>query len=367
MSSAVLIAGGGTGGHLFPGLAVAGELRRLRPDIPVTFVSAGKALESEVLKRAGLPLEPLKASAFRGRGVMGRLKALAQVPPAVWRAMGLIKRHNPGLVLAVGGYAALPLGLAAWLKGVPLAVQEQNASPGLTNRVLSKFAKVVFTSFPGAENELPAAKCVLMGNPVRADLLEKAGAVQRPEPVEEFRVLILGGSQGAQSINKGVTGALELLGEHKDKLRFVHQTGQSDEQWVAEAYEKAGFQAEVKAFFQDVGKLYGWAHLIICRAGAGTLTEVMATGRACVAVPYPYAAGDHQMLNAKAMAAQNAARLVADADFDAGAAAEAIKSFAGDQTALHDMEQKALALAKTEAATAIAMRCLELMKEGADV
>lgn len=367
MSAAVLIAGGGTGGHLFPGLAVAGALRSLRPEMPVTFVSAGKALESDVLKRAGLPLEPLKASAFRGRGVMGRIKALAQVPPSVWRAMGLIKRHKPGLVLAVGGYAALPLGLAARIKGVPLAVQEQNASPGLTNRVLSKFADVVFTSFPGAENELPAAKCELMGNPVRAELLDQAATVQRPEPGDEFRVLILGGSQGAQSINKGVTAALELLTEHKDKLRFVHQTGQSDEQWVAEAYKTAGFQAEVKAFFQDVGKLYGWAHLIICRAGAGTLTEVMATGRACVAVPYPYAAGDHQMLNAKALQAQKAAKLIADSEFDAKTAAQAMNEFINDAEALYEIQRNALALAKPEAAKAIAKRCLEIMKEGADV
>ena len=154
-------------------------------------------------------------------------------------------------------------------------------------------------------------------------------------------MLILGGSQGAQSVNKGVTGALELLGEYKDKLRFVHQTGLSDEQWVAEAYAKTGFQAEVKAFFQDVGKLYGWAHLIICRAGAGTLTEVMATGRACVAVPYPYAAGDHQMLNAKALQAQDAARLIADAEFDARAASQAIKEFVYNAGALKAIEQNA--------------------------
>ena len=226
---------------------------------------------------------------------------------------------------------------------------------------------MVFTSFPGAEKELPAAKCELMGNPVRAELLEQAAAIERPQPDGEFRVLILGGSQGAQSVNKGVTGALELLGEYKDKLRFVHQTGLSDEQWVAEAYAKTGFQAEVKAFFQDVGKLYGWAHLIICRAGAGTLTEVMATGRACVAVPYPYAAGDHQMLNAKALQAQDAARLIADAEFDARAASQAIKEFVYNAGALKAIEQNALALARPRAATAIAKRCLEIMKEGADV
>ncbi|WP_449246260.1 undecaprenyldiphospho-muramoylpentapeptide beta-N-acetylglucosaminyltransferase [Desulfarculus baarsii] len=365
MKRSVLIAGGGTGGHLFPGVAVANELKRQSPGLELAFVSAGKALESRLLREAGLPLESLPASAFVGGGLVGRFKALAKVPLAVAKASAIISRRRPGLVLAVGGYAALPLGLAAWLRGAPLAVQEQNAAPGLTNRVLARLARVVFTSFPGAEEQLPAAKCRMVGNPVRAELLAQAqaAAAQRPPAAEEFRVLVLGGSQGARSINKAVTGALALLAQRLPRLAFIHQTGQADEQWVQKAYQDAGARGQAAAFFGDVGRLYGWAHLVICRAGAGTLTEALACGRAAVCVPYPHAAADHQTKNARALVAAGAARLIADHDFDAAAAARVIAEMIDDEPARAQFERRALALARPGAAAEIARQCLEIMGE----
>lgn len=367
MRGTVLIAGGGTGGHLFPGLAVAAAMRELEPSLRVAFVSAGKALESRVLQEAGYPLEAIKVRALRGTGLWERLASLAALPGALWSALALLKRYRPSLVLAVGGYAAFPLGLAAWLTGVPLAVQEQNAVPGLTNKVLSRLALVVFTAFPGAERALPARKARFMGNPVRLDLLAQAKeeAARRGEPSQGFHLLVLGGSQGAHSLNQGMRQALPLLEDKKDLLHVTHQTGPKEEAELREAYAARGIEARVEAFIQDMGRAYGQSHLVICRAGAGTLTEALAAGRAVVCVPYPYAAGDHQTANARSLVEAGAARLIADAEFNGSSAAELIRHFMDHPQELAGMEAKAGKLAKPEAARDIARHCLALMKEAA--
>lgn len=367
MKRTVFIAGGGTGGHLFPGLAVAAALRELEPELNLAFVSSGKALESRVLQEAGYHLEAIKVLALRGRGLWGRIKSLAALPRALWSALGIIRRYRPGLVLAVGGYAAFPLGLAAWLKGVPLTVQEQNAVPGLTNQALSRLAKAVFTSFPGAEKHLPAGKVRLKGNPVRLELIEKAHEAgrQRGNPAEAFHVLVVGGSQGAHSLNQGLKDALPLLTAQLNRLRVTHQTGPNDEEDIRAAYEAAGVRAKVAAFFNDMGGAYGRAHLVICRAGAGTLTEVLCAGRAAVCVPYPFAAGDHQTANARSLVQAGAALLVPDAEFDGERAAQIINGFMAEPQALAQMEAKAIGLAKPQAAAEIARDCLQLMREAA--
>ena len=367
MSACVLIAGGGTGGHLFPGVAVAKVLAGLRPDMRLAFVGAGKALESEVLKNAGFTLEPLKVRAFVGSGLLGRLRSLGALPGALWAARRLLKRYKPQLVLAVGGYAAFPLGLAAYLSKVPLAVQEQNAVPGLTNRILGKLARVVFTSFAAAGEYFSGDKIHLAGNPVRPELIRQAeeSAANREDAQDRFNVLILGGSQGAHSLNQAVAQALPLLDDRRGKLFFTHQTGVKDENEVKDAYKQHGFQARVKDFFPEVGTLYGRAHLIVCRAGAGTLSEVLAAGRAAVCVPYPYAAGDHQTKNAQALAAEGAARLIADHDLNGPKAAAVIREMMDDQGPREEMERKALKLARPRAAEEIAEACLRLIKEAA--
>jgi UDP-N-acetylglucosamine--N-acetylmuramyl-(pentapeptide) pyrophosphoryl-undecaprenol N-acetylglucosamine transferase len=367
MSGCVLIAGGGTGGHLFPALAVAEQMKRLSPGLRLAFVSAGRPLETRVLGQAGHTLEVLGVRAFRGAGLGGRLASLAMVPGAVMRALGLIKRYRPGLVLAVGGYAALPLGLAARLAGVPLAVQEQNAAPGLTNRILGKAARAIFVAFKAALDWFPTGRAQFTGNPVRSELLEQAeaAAAQRPPAAECFNLLVIGGSQGAHSLNQALPGALERLGDRGQAVSVIHQTGQADQEAVRQAYAQAGVEARVEAFIEDVGSCYGWAHLVFCRAGAGTATEGLATGRAMVLVPYPHAAGDHQHLNAEALVEAGAARLLADAELNPASAAAAIAQFMDDQQLRRDMEAKARSLARVGAAEDIARRCLALMKEAA--
>lgn len=367
MSGGMLIAGGGTGGHLFPGLAVAQALKALEPGLELAFVSTGKALESRVLSEAGFDLEPIAAQALRGAGWLARLKTLAGLPASLLAARGIIERRRPALVLAVGGYAAFALGLMARLKGVPLMVQEQNALPGLTNRVLGRLARRVFVAFQEALAHFPPGKAMLTGNPLRADLLASAhqASLERPDPGQRFNVLVLGGSQGAQALNQALIEALPMLNSRRDRLFFTHQTGEKEREEVAAAYGRHGFTADVQAFYQDMGRLYGLAHLVICRAGAGTLTELMACGRAAVCVPYPFAAGDHQTKNALAFAQGGAGRHLPQRDLKPATVAAVIAEFMERPQLLSAMEERSQALGRPRAAQDIAHDCLALMKEGA--
>ena len=364
MSKTLLIAGGGTGGHLFPAVAVARTIKRMRPELELAFVGAGKALESRTLEQEGFKLEVLKVTSFRGRGIMGRARSLSSMPLAIWQARKLIKSYRPGLVLAVGGYAAVPLGLAARLCGLPLAVQEQNTVPGLTNRVLGKRANVVFTAFPEAKGYFPAAKVEYVGNPVRPELVEQAEEAKpaRRPMAEGLKVLVLGGSQGARSINQAMTQSLPQLEELGQKIFIRHQSGPSDEAWVKEAYAASGVPHEVSGFIDDMGKAYAEAHLVICRSGAGTVTELMCVGRASVCVPYPHAADDHQTKNAASLVNAGAAELIPDPDLSPAAITKLIGEFIENPGRITEMEAAAASLAKPRAAEDIARGCLKLME-----
>jgi UDP-N-acetylglucosamine--N-acetylmuramyl-(pentapeptide) pyrophosphoryl-undecaprenol N-acetylglucosamine transferase len=361
----VFIAGGGTGGHLFPGVAVAQALRELEPGLEPAFVSTGRALESQLLAQAGLTLLELKVRAFRGTGLWGKLRSLLALPGALLSARGLIKRHRPALVLAVGGYAAFPLGIMAWLSGVPLVVQEQNAIPGLTNRLLGRLAKVAFVAFDEAVAQFPSGRARLLGNPLRQEVLAQAAQAHRPGEGEEFYLLIMGGSQGAHALNQTMGQALPFLRESKSRLLVIHQTGQADEAELAAAYAQDGFQARVQAFFSNVGECLGLAHLVICRSGASTCSELLAVGRAAVLVPYPFAAGDHQTRNALALANAGAALLVPNAELSGAKVAELVKQFMEQPSRRQEMERRALKLARPSAAQEIARVCLSLMREAA--
>lgn len=363
MPLSMLIAGGGTGGHLFPGLAVAGALRAMHPELVSAIVGAGRALESRAVEQAGFTAEKLNVRALRGRGLVDRIKSLAALPGAVLAARRLLKKYTPNLVLAVGGYAAFPLGLAAWLGRVPLAVQEQNAVPGMTNRYLAKLAKLVFISFPQAESFLPAGKTALLGNPVRGELLEQASrAPRRPNPEKRFNLLVLGGSQGALSINRAMEQALPLLQKYRGHLFITHQTGPAHIERMQPIYAGQDVEHRVEAFFQDMGELYAQAHLVVCRAGAGTITELAALGRASILVPYPHAAGDHQTANARAMEEAGAALLIRDSQMDGPMLADLVEEFMADPESIDRMEAKALEQGRPQAAQEIARRCLDIME-----
>lgn len=296
----VLIAGGGTGGHLFPGIAVAQEIRRRNADSRILFVGSPRGLEVRAVPKAGFELELLPVSGLRGLGVRGILLGLFRLPIAVFKAFFLVLRFRPQVAISCGGYAAGPAVLAARIMGVPCIVLEQNALMGTTNRILEKMATKVMASLP-IEGVDPQ-KVAVLGNPVRADLLPIR---EEPyEPKTPLELLVFGGSQGARALNDVMMELAGLLVSNQTAIRITHQTGAADLERVTQAYKSAGFtNVDVLPFIDDMATAYQKADLILCRAGATTLAEVTVCGRPLLMVPFPYAVDDHQSENAKAVEA----------------------------------------------------------------
>lgn len=301
MTMTVLIAGGGTGGHLFPGIALAQELEARARETRVVFVGTERGIETRAVPKAGFELELLPVSGLRRTGVLGMVRGLARLPVAMLQAMSLIRRRRPDVAVSVGGYAAGPAVLAAKLLGVPCVVMEQNAVPGFTNRILGRLVDAVFASLP--TDGFPAEKVKVLGNPVRADFI----------PVREvdyqchnpLRILVFGGSQGARALNDvwmEIATRLPSLG-----WSVTHQTGQADAEHVEAAYRAAGAEATVLPFIDDMAAAYRDADLVVCRSGASTIAELTVCGRPSILVPFPYAVDDHQSANARVLAAAGGA------------------------------------------------------------
>ncbi|MBU0513849.1 MAG: undecaprenyldiphospho-muramoylpentapeptide beta-N-acetylglucosaminyltransferase, partial [Proteobacteria bacterium] len=306
----VVMAGGGTGGHLFPGLAVARELERLA-GAEVMFIGSGRPLEVDVLSRAGYPLETIRVAGLMGRGPLAKLAVLIRLPGAVIEAGRILKNFGADLAMGLGGYSAGPVGLAAGRRQVPLVLLEQNVMPGRTTRWLCRRAARVFTSFPGTARILGEAKCVLTGNPVRREVAAAAGA---PRPADgRFHLLVFGGSQGARAINQAMVQAAAALAGAADRLSVIHQTGPGQTAEVEAAYRGAGLQAEVHEFIHDMAAAYARTDLTVCRAGATTLAELSAAGVPAILIPYPFAAAGHQEQNARALAEAGAAEMILQA------------------------------------------------------
>ena len=348
----VLIMAGGTGGHIFPGLAVADELKRMRT--PVIWIGGIGGLEQKLVPQYGWKLETLPIAGVRGKGVVAKLTAPFRLMRAVAAALALFKRHMPQSVLSMGGYAAAPGGLAARLAKIPLVVHEQNRVPGVTNRLLARFAKRLLTGFADA-----FANSEWVGNPVRASIAAIASPAQRYAGREgPLNLLVLGGSQGAQSLNSALPEMLRRRGTRLP-VTVRHQCGAKHFDKARAAYAAAGIEADVVAFEDDMAGAYAWADLVICRSGALTLAELAAAGVPAILVPYPHAVDDHQTRNAEAMVAAGAARLVVEGDDFVkrlGAAFEEI----GDRAKLVAMADAARTLAKPDAARRIADICLEV-------
>lgn len=349
----VLIMAGGTGGHIFPGLAVADEL--LARSVPVRWLGAEQGLETRLVPEHGLPLATLAFRGLRGKGPATLLAAPFLLVRAVWVARRLLRSERPRSVLALGGYAAAPGGLAAWLARVPIVVHEQNAVAGATNRLLARLARRVLVGFAGA---LPGASWV--GNPVRAAIAAIAAPAQRLDGrAGPLRVLVLGGSQGARSLNETVPGVLATRAAAQ-AIEVRHQCGAAQVEATRAAYAGTAACASVEAFIDDMASAYAWADVAICRAGALTLAELAAAGLPAILVPYPHAVDDHQTRNAEALVAAGAARLVGEGgDFAArlGAAFDALAS----RGTLLPMAEAARTLARADAAQRIADACLEVV------
>lgn len=361
----LLIAGGGTGGHLFPGIAIAREFMARNAQNAVLFASTGNPFEQKTLSRAGFPLETLSVAGIKGRSLWQKLKSLALIPLGVFQSGRIIKRFKPDLVLGVGSYAAGPVVLAAWMTAIPVVLHEQNILPGITNRVLARFARRIYVSFENTAGRFDSAKVRLTGNPVRREILQPTAVEDREDdgPADRgpvLNILIAGGSQGAHAINMAAVAALPLV-RKKERLRIVHQTGAADEDHVRAAYAGQGICAEVGAFFDDMDRQYQRADLIICRAGATTVAEITAVGKAALFIPFPFAADDHQRLNAEALAARGAAEMIAEKQLTAVGLAESIDRLAMDRAALDRMAALSRKFGRPEAARLIVDDCYELL------
>ena len=349
MSAPVLIMAGGTGGHIFPGLAVAAELRAR--GIPVLWLGSAGGLETRLVPQAGVPIETLAIGGIRGKGVLTLLMAPLRIARAVLAAWRIVRRVRPRSALALGGFACGPGGIAARLARVPLVVHEQNSIPGATNRTLSHFAQKSLCGFSGA---LPQGEWV--GNPVRAEISNVAPPASRwAGRASALRLLVLGGSQGARALNERVPQALAKLSERPE---VRHQCGPKFADAARAAYANAGVVASVEPFIDDMAAAYAWADLVVCRAGALTLAELAAAGAGSVLVPFPFAVDDHQTANARAWVDAGAALLLPESEASAERLASVLGELLGDRAQLLTMAQAARTLAKPDAAVRIADVCL---------
>jgi UDP-N-acetylglucosamine--N-acetylmuramyl-(pentapeptide) pyrophosphoryl-undecaprenol N-acetylglucosamine transferase len=355
----IVIAGGGTGGHLFPGLAIAQEFMTRNNSNRVVFVSTGNLLERSVLSKTDFKLETITAEGIKGRGLWNQIKSAVKIPKGIMESIRILKSYKPDLVVGLGSYSAGPVVVGAWLLGTKIALHEQNILPGITNRILSRVADRIFVSFSDTEIRFDPEKTRLTGNPVRKELLAHQPNDHAANS-KSFCVLIIGGSQGAHSINMAVMEALNHFTE-KESLYFIHQTGRADEQLVKEAYRRLKIPATVQSFFKQMAPQYKQADLIICRAGATTVAEVTALGKAVIFIPFPFAADDHQMLNADTMAREGAAEIISEKDLDAKVLGQKIEYYASHPEALNAMSSKAAQLGHPDAAKRIVDDCYRLV------
>jgi UDP-N-acetylglucosamine--N-acetylmuramyl-(pentapeptide) pyrophosphoryl-undecaprenol N-acetylglucosamine transferase len=355
----VLIAGGGTGGHLFPGIALAEEVVTRHHKNEVVFVGTERGLEAKVVPQAGFPLEFIKVKGLKGKGLGQLLLGLLALPLAFIESFRILKKHKPDVVVGVGGYASGPVVMAAWMVGIPTAVQEQNALPGMTNKILGKFAKVVFTAFEEARRFFPEGKVQLVGNPIRRKLMDNY--LRSHVAHERFSVLVFGGSLGAKGLNQRVVEALDSLVDLKGQLNFLHQTGKNDLEMVRKGYADRGFQAEVVEFIDDMSAAYARADLVVCRAGATTLAELTVCKKASILVPFPYATDDHQAVNARALVEAGAAVMFREAELTGQKLAEQIRLLKTDPVRLKQMEKKAALQGRPEASKELADVLVDLM------
>lgn len=355
----IVIAGGGTGGHLFPGIAIAEEFIKRDKKAEVLFIGTKRGIESRILGPAGYDLRTIDVEGIKGRGVRALMKGFYQIPQSMLQSRRIMKQFQPQMVIGVGGYASGPAVLAAYFMRIPTAIAEQNAVPGITNRILGKVAKLIFVTYARTAELFAHSKVLVSGNPVRAAFMD---VHKLPKEVKEFwRLLVFGGSQGAQAINKSMVEMLPRL--QNMKISVLHQTGARDVESVRKAYERYGIKAEVTPFIVDMAAAYRQADLIICRAGATSLAEITAAGKVPILIPFPWATNDHQTKNAQAMADAGAAMMIRENDLSGERLFEAVENLLSDTKKLAIMEENSARLGNTNAAATIVDACFKLMQE----
>ena len=353
----LVITGGGTGGHIFPGIAVAQAVMTKMPSARVIFIGTDRAVDQNAMSRYGFASRVVPCGILKGGSIAAKLKTMARLPWSLFRAWRVLREIKPDLVLGVGGYVTGPVVLAAKLSGIATCIHEQNSVPGLANRKLGAIVDRVFVSIPGSERYFDAKRCRLTGNPLRHEILSMSQ--QQSEACGPI-LLVLGGSQGAHRLNTLLPQALTGNDALPKGFKVIHQTGRADETAVRTAYLAAGIEAEVAAFFTDMAGVYTKASLVVSRAGATTLAELTALGKPSILVPFPFAADDHQRKNAEALVAGGAARMLLEEGLSAKSLGQEIVRVMTDQGLRQQMSQAAKRLAKPEAVATIMAECLEL-------
>jgi UDP-N-acetylglucosamine--N-acetylmuramyl-(pentapeptide) pyrophosphoryl-undecaprenol N-acetylglucosamine transferase len=353
-----MIACGGTGGHLFPGIAIAEALVSCMPSASIVFAGTNRGLEGSLIPKKGWPLLSVGSMSIKDRKGLGRLLAYARLPFSTLQAMRLIRRERPQMFIGIGGYAAGPLTLAASLMKVPTAIVEPNAIAGFANRILGRFVARIYTGFPETAEFFPQKKVLLTGNPVREEIV----AIKRSHLMSRdfLTIFCFGGSQGALALNRALISALPHLAGSQEKLRFIHQVGEHENiESVRRAYADHGFEAEVFPFTDRIWEFYERADLIICRAGAITVAELSVMGLPAIFIPYPYAADDHQRANAESLVRREAAVMILQQDLSGERLANEIKRMTKERlTAMAAASNRA---GRPDAAKRIVEDCLRLI------
>lgn len=356
----VLLAAGGTGGHIYPGIAVANEVLRRAPQSEIRFVGTARGLENKLVPVAGFELSIIDSAGLKNVGLAARIRGLMILPKSLAEARRLIATFRPDVVIGAGGYVSGPVLLTAALMNVPTIVMESNALPGFTNRRLARFVDRAAVSFEAA---LPyfRGKGIVTGNPVRREFFEIQARQRDPE---QFSILLFGGSQGARAINEAMIAALPLLEEFKKRLRITHQTGEADFDKVSAAYRAAGWEhATVTRYVDNMVNAFANVDLVISRAGATTTAELIAAGKASVMIPFPLAADDHQRKNAEALQAAGGTKMILQADLSGERLATEIKTLTGQPEQVTAMEQSSRSLARGDAAAAVVDLVEQLVKK----
>jgi UDP-N-acetylglucosamine--N-acetylmuramyl-(pentapeptide) pyrophosphoryl-undecaprenol N-acetylglucosamine transferase len=342
----VIIAAGGTGGHIYPGIALAHEFKRRDAATEILFVGTPKGLESKIVPHEGFQLEMIQVGALKSVSVVQRGKSLMQLPMSFVAALRILKRFKPDVVIGIGGYSSGPTLLMATLARIPTMIVEPNAMPGFTNRVLVRFVKAAALTFEEA-NQYCRGKGRVTGNPVRSDFAR----LRKKERGERLNLLLFGGSQGAHAINEAMVKALPLLRDQRDQLAITHQTGEMDFEMVKRGYEEAGFQnAEVSPFIHNMAEQFENADVLICRSGATTAAEVAAAGKAAIFIPFPFASDDHQRKNAEAFERAGAARMIVQKELTPERLAQELTRLIKNPGEIDKMEEASRKLGRANAA-----------------
>jgi len=359
-----IIAGGGTGGHLFPGIAIAEAFIEREMGNEVMFIGTEKGIEVRVLAGGRFPLRMIQARPLKGRSPVEKIKAIWSIPMAISGALSILKEFHPQLVLGVGGYASGPTLFAASLLRIKRAIHEQNVVPGMTNRILKWFSQRIFVSFEETKKYFPEGKTIVTGNPIRKEIyvcLPAGGVRTNEEKRDRFTLLIFGGSGGAHRINVAMMEALHSLQEVRSSLKFIHQTGKEDVDFVLKGYQEKGFDALVRPFFDEMATYYQISDLVLCRSGASTVAELAVCGKAAILIPYPYAADNHQFINAQKLMNLGAARMIRDDELNGTLLSQMILHLYGHPEERARMEEEIRKVGRPRAAQEIVDHCYALV------